>query len=103
MDMLIIFRNGVTCLTLAKIIKKIIDEKSYWRGVQHIFSPYTVSKYELCKIVSNIYGANVTVHPVEAKENKNMSLTSSRKMFDIPPIQKQIEEQKDFSALEFFR
>ena len=43
--------NGVTCLTLSKIIKSIIDKKDYWTGVRHIFSPNTVTKYDLCKYI----------------------------------------------------
>ena len=41
------FWNGVTCLQLSKIINNIIYYNKYWKGVRHIFSPRSVSKYEL--------------------------------------------------------
>ena len=39
--------NGVTCLHLSKIVEDIITKNNFWNGVRHIFSPKSVSKYEL--------------------------------------------------------
>jgi dTDP-4-dehydrorhamnose reductase len=93
------FWNGVTCLTVAKIIKKMIDEGKYWYGARHIFSPSIVSKYELCKIINETYNADVTILPVIAEEEKLMSLSGDCEEFDIPPIRKQVEEQREFNIL----
>jgi dTDP-4-dehydrorhamnose reductase len=53
--------NGITCLTLSKIIKYMIENNLYWKGVKHIYSPNSVSKYELCKIINNIFKLNINI------------------------------------------
>lgn len=84
--------NGVTCLTLAKIIKQIIENNSFWKGVRHIYSPVSVSKYELCNYINEIYNLNITIEKNE-HEYKNMTLTSIYdKMFEIDTIYSQIKE-----------
>jgi len=55
--------NGVTCLELCKVIERVIESGAYWEGVQHIFSPNTVTKGELVKMISDAFGLNVTVVP----------------------------------------
>lgn len=69
------FWNGITCLELAKTIAIIIENQSYWKGVRHFFSSSTVSKYQLCNIINDIYDLQIVI-----KENpsvkKNMSLSS---------------------------
>ena len=59
--------NGVTCLTLANIIKDIIINNNYWIGVRHIFSPNCVSKYDLCNYINEIYNLNITICKYESK------------------------------------
>jgi dTDP-4-dehydrorhamnose reductase len=87
--------NGVTCLTLAKIIKKIIIEKIYWKGVKHIFSPNIISKYDLCKVINNIYDLKIKINPVNDKLVKNMTLTGDS-FFEIDTIENQIKELKKY-------
>lgn len=53
--------NGVTCLEFAKYIDSIIQKQTYWNGVRHIFSPNTVSKYELLNIINEVYGLGIMV------------------------------------------
>lgn len=90
------FWNGVTCLQLAKIIEYVIKHNLYWNGVRHIFSPNTVSKYELVSIINNVYKLNIKINKLET-EKVDKSLTSIYKSFyDIPILEKQIEEQKDY-------
>ena len=93
------FWNGVTCLQLAKIIFKIISEKTYWNGVRHIYSPTTVSKYELCKMISNIYELNIKLKEFET-DKVDKSLCSIYTMNainnDIPELEYQIKEMRDF-------
>ena len=87
--------NGITCLTLAKIIKNIIDNKTFWKGVKHITSPEIISKYELCKYINEIYNLNIEVTPIE-KEFKNLSLISGC-FLKIDTIYNQLIEQKEFN------
>lgn len=60
--------NGVCCLELSKIIKKIIDKGIYWEGVRHIYSDQTLSKYQLCEMINQIYKFNIKIKPFEAEE-----------------------------------
>lgn len=86
--------NGVTCLTVAKIIKQIISDGCFWKGVRHIYSPDIVTKYELCTFVNDIYELNIIINPHEDQVSKNMTLCGEN-MFIIDNIYKQIKEQKN--------
>lgn len=72
--------NGVTCLTLANLIKAIIENNIFWKGVKHICSPNTVSKYELCCYVNEVYGLNINIEEYEDTINKNMTLQSTEQL-----------------------
>ena len=83
--------NGVTCLTLANIIKNMIDNNITWKGVKHIHSPNTISKYDLCLLVNTIYKLNITINKVNDKSDIDKSLTSIyNNEFDIKNIKDQI-------------
>jgi dTDP-4-dehydrorhamnose reductase len=90
------FWNGVTCLQLAKIIHKIISENTYWKGVRHIYSPTTVSKYELCKMISDIYELNIKVKEFDT-EKVDKSLTTIYQVdIQVPELLDQIKEMREF-------
>ena len=90
------FWNGVTCLQFAKICEDIIKNNLFWDGVKHVHSD-TVSKYELVNMVSDIYDLGIKVKPFETTLKCDRSLSSMyNKMFNIPPLKKQIGEMKDF-------
>ena len=83
--------NGVTCLTLANIIKYMIENNIIWKGVRHIHSPDTISKYDLCQLVNTVYKQNITINKVNDKFNINKSLTSNYNMnFEIKDLENQI-------------
>jgi len=86
--------NGVTCLTLANLIKKIIEENLFWIGVRHVFSPEIVTKYDLCKYVNEIYDLNITLIGKEDVNTKNMTLCGDTTIFKIDSIYNQIKTQK---------
>lgn len=69
--------NGVCCLELAKIVKKIIDEDIFWNGVRHVYSESIVSKYELCKIINEVYRLNIKISPLKACEISGSSVPKS--------------------------
>lgn len=85
--------NGVTCFTLSKIIKKMIDENIFWKGIKHIHSPNIVTKYDLCCYINEIYKLNIEIVPIEATAHKNMTLSASENIFTINTIYEQIVEQ----------
>jgi dTDP-4-dehydrorhamnose reductase len=89
--------NGVTCLQLAKIIYKIIEENLYWEGVKHIFSPTIVNKYELCKFINNIYELNINIKELTTERVDKSINSIYENIFDIPEIEEQIKEQKEFN------
>ena len=92
--------NGITCLTLANIIEKIIRENIFWNGVKHIFSPDSVSKYELCKYINEIYNLEIEINEFEDDQSRNMTLSSNYKnIFEINDIYSQIKEQQNFKII----
>ena len=96
------FWNGVTCLTLAKIIENIINKTLFWKGVRHIFSPNTVTKNDLCNYINKIYELNINIIPYNNIITKNM-LLSGENIFEIKDIFIQIEEQKNYSKYGIFK
>jgi len=92
--------NGVTCLQLAKILHEIIDTNNFWQGVRHIYSPNTLSKYELSMIINTTYSLNITINKYETEKYINKSLNTiyyENAVFNIPELQEQIIELKDFT------
>jgi dTDP-4-dehydrorhamnose reductase len=92
--------NGVTCLTLANIIKEIVETDNYWKGVRHIHSPNAVSKYDMCCYVNEIYDLNIIVEKYEDANAKNMTLVGSLGIcyiFEIEDVRSQILKQKEWN------
>lgn len=88
--------NGVTCLELSKIMHKIIESNGYWKGTRHIYSPDTVSKYELCELVSDVYGLELSVNRYELPTRIDRSLSSIYSNdYNIPSIKSQLIALKD--------
>ena len=97
--------NGVTCLQLAYIIKRIIHDNLFWDGVRHIYSPRVVSKYDLCCYISKSFNLNVNVTPTDTRPvNKSLvSIYASNKEYsklleNIPDICTQITDLKSWSC-----
>ena len=89
--------NGITCLQYAKVCEKIIREELYWMGVRHIHSPGAITKYSLVKLINDTYDLGCTITPVESGRFCDRTLSSWYPMgFDIPTIEEQIIEQKNY-------
>ena len=82
--------NGCSCLTLVKFIKTIIDTGTYWKGIKHIHSMETISKYELVCMINEIYNLNINITPIELDNSINKTLSS---IYDNTVITKSIKEQ----------
>lgn len=92
--------NGVTCLEFAVICQTIIDKNLYWKGVRHIFSPTKVSKYELVKMISDIYELNITVNPFTPDVPCYRDINSINKTdIDIPELFEQIKQMKEYYTI----
>jgi len=85
------FWNGVTCLQLAKIIFKIIQDNLYWDGVRHIFSPKSVSKYELVSMINEQYDLNIKINEYSTvRIDKTLNtLYETNNIFNIPDLKEQ--------------
>jgi dTDP-4-dehydrorhamnose reductase len=91
--------NGVTCLQLAQIILKMIDENIWWSGVRHIYSPNSVTKHELVELINQVYGLNNIIKPIETSISVDKTLSSVydvNSKFSIPDLKMQVEKLKHF-------
>ena len=86
--------NGVTCFELAKYIKNIIDNNTFWNGIKHICSPNILTKYELCCYINEIYELNINIEKYEDSISKNMTLSGEN--ISCNDIYKQISELSKF-------
>ena len=89
--------NGVTCLELSKQIKQIIINKKYWAGTRHIFSPNTVSKFELTNIINEIYNLNITVNKFNTNNKCYRNLKTIYNNPVLLNLYDQIKEMKEFN------
>lgn len=88
--------NGVTCLELAKITHGIIENNLFWTGVRHIFSPTSVTKYQLLLIINEIYELNIKISKISSGKC-DKTLSSIFEPFEISELYKQIKELKEYS------
>lgn len=92
------FWNGVTCLQLSKMVHEIIQTQNFWSGVRHVFSPTTVSKYDILVMINEIYNLNISIQKHLTDTTVDKSLTSIYKTeFEIPELKEQIFEMKNFN------
>lgn len=91
--------NGVTCLQLAQIIQKIINNSLFWKGIKHVYSPNIVSKYKMCQIISEVFNLNINIleHSDNISIDKSLISLDSNILFSIPSISTQIKELQEFS------
>lgn len=88
--------NGTTCLELAKFIDKIITNKLLWKGTRHIFSPSCISKYDLIKMICDVYDFDVEVQEKNV-EPKYATLSTIYEGLNISKTYlRQIREMKEF-------
>lgn len=97
--------NGLTCLEMSRYIYKSIIDSIDIKGLRHIYSPDSVSKYELCCLINVVYGLNIDIEPTEATSitgtmiNGKLDRTLSSNydlLYAIPTIEQQIIEQHEF-------
>lgn len=93
--------NGVTCLQLAKIIYQIIDENLYWKGIRHIYSPTIINKYNLCKLVNEIFNLNIDIKEwhTDKVDKSIISIYDTNNSFNIPELFEQVRELKEFKLI----
>jgi len=91
--------NGVTTVYLAEIIESILERNLYQKGIFHVHSPNTVTKYEMLQIFDKVYGLELKVNSTEAKAACDRSMTSKyelSKKVSVKTIEEQVFEMKEF-------
>jgi len=83
--------NGITCLEFSKIIDNIIQKNIEWIGIRHIFSPNSLSKYQLLILINEIYDLNIKIEPYQDGD-KNINKTLNT-IYDNPFIIKDLDDQ----------
>jgi len=92
--------NGVTCLTYAKIIETMIDKNIWWTGTRHALSPRSLNKYELVKLITDVYKIKVDLKEAESGKKCDRTLQTihdENKLFNIPDLQVQISDMQKFN------
>ncbi len=85
--------NGITCLQMAKVIQKIINEDLIWEGTRHIYSPTSISKFDLVNLINKIYNLNISINKYELPNSIDRTLSSIyNNDYEIPEISKQIKD-----------
>ncbi|MGA7723586.1 MAG: SDR family oxidoreductase [Ignavibacteriaceae bacterium] len=91
--------NGVTTVYLAEIIETILLKNLYQKGLFHIHSPNTVTKYELLQLFDLVYKLNLKINSIEAKESCDRSMASIyplSKQVAVKSLVQQVKEMKEF-------
>ena len=106
------FWNGVTALQLCKVIEHIIVNDLFWTGVRHIHSPETISKYELCQMIRDVYDLDLNIKRrsaaqiagtrINGKLDRSLSSLYDVDQYNIPPIESQLYEMMDYGRPRFW-
>jgi dTDP-4-dehydrorhamnose reductase len=94
------FWNGITTLTLAKIIDALIkNDSNPSKHPIHIASE-TLSKYKLLKLIQQIYHHDVKIKKDTTIEDHRTLIPSAiqKELITMPTLQEQIQELKTFYA-----
>ncbi len=94
-----VFWNGVTTITLAKIVSKIITEDiKFEKGLIHIAGE-KVSKLDLLRMAQKVFDIDCTIIPVdEPVSDKTIVPSTEQDLFTdmILPLENQLEELREF-------
>lgn len=91
--------NGVTTLYLAEIIETILSNGLYEKGIFHIYSPESVTKYELVSCFNEVYELNMKVNSVNAGKIIDRTMTSVKGLTEkvsTKYISQQVKEMRAF-------
>jgi len=88
--------NGLSTIQLSKIIGHTIERNLFSYGIFHVFSPHSISKYELLCAINREFKANKEPIPSFCKRNIDRTLSTNNQWFienfEIPTIYQQIKE-----------
>jgi dTDP-4-dehydrorhamnose reductase len=95
------FWNGVTTLELAKCLHACMQNYRQLHGLVHLTAPQAISKYELLKLIQQIYNKqNVTLIPNDSvKLNRTLRNTRADFTYQSPDYAAMLREMREWSAL----
>jgi dTDP-4-dehydrorhamnose reductase len=85
--------NGITTQQFAVVCQTIIEAGLWVPGLYHIFSPRDISKFELVKMISEVYDLGKDVIPHQTAVTVNRTLRTTRglcRTLNIPDILEQL-------------
>tara|TARA_R110000751_G_scaffold126785_2_gene228793 strand:+ start:3288 stop:4082 length:795 start_codon:yes stop_codon:yes gene_type:complete len=89
--------NGVTCLELAKMLHRFIEEDIVWLGTRHVFTDKIYTKLEMVRMISEIWGLGLDVTAKAACSDCDRTLRTIHKARYISSdLKTQLLELKDF-------
>ena len=91
--------NGVTCLELSKIIYNMTRQGIFWKGIRHIHSEKSVSKYQLVTYINEIWNLGITIEKkIEGAVNRTLDTTATATRVSGDILQ-QLKELKEYDIL----
>lgn len=94
--------NGVTCLQMAKILYHIVEHDVFWQGIRHVFSPSSVTKYQLVNMIKDVYKLDLKVNKINTPSCIDKRLTSIYEpMFSVPTLHDQLHEMYMYSRVPY--
>jgi len=87
------FWNGNTTLEWSKWCEKIINDWNKYDNEIVLSNPDCLSKYDILKMMKEVYNKNIEIIPIEASLSKNNCLESN---FTTKSLQEQLIELKNF-------
>jgi dTDP-4-dehydrorhamnose reductase len=85
--------NGVTTKQFGVMCEQIIEKGIWAPGLSHVFAPRDVSKYELVKIINEVYGLGKEVIPHQTPVGVNRTLRTNKGLcreLKVPDIVEQL-------------
>jgi len=77
-----IFWNGCTTLELAKFINSVILTKKNLNYLYHLISPYPISKYNLIKLICEVWGREIVLFPDNSIKSNKTLINTRKEEFD---------------------
>jgi dTDP-4-dehydrorhamnose reductase len=92
--------NGVTCLELSKIIYNMTRQGIFWKGIRHIHSEKSVSKYQLVTYINEIWNLGITIEKKsEGAVNRTLGGSGAGATRVSGDILQQLKELKEYDIL----
>ena len=94
--------NGITCLEYCKVIDRVIKGNLFWKGIRHIYSPTSLTKYQIACIIKGVFNIDTVINKISAERSCDKTLSSIYPLsyeMGIVELDVQINELKLFKLL----